>query len=61
LKQRVYANKSRTLDELRANIRREIAEIKPAMLKKVYDNFEKRLENCIACNGHHLADIIFGK
>lgn len=61
LKQRVYANKPRTLDQLRANIWREIAEIKPAMLKKVYDNFEKRLENCIACNGHHLADIIFGK
>ncbi|XP_011174380.3 uncharacterized protein LOC105206592 isoform X2 [Solenopsis invicta] len=61
LKQRVYANKPRTLDQLRANIRREIAEIKPAMLKKVYDNFKKRLENCIACNGHHLADIIFGK
>ncbi|XP_039307110.1 uncharacterized protein LOC120358168 [Solenopsis invicta] len=61
LKERVYANKPRTLDQLRVNIRREIAEIKPAMLKKVNDNFEKRLENCIACNGHHLADIIFGK
>ncbi len=61
LKQRVYVNKPRTLDQLRTNIETEIANISPAILQKVFKNFEKRLENCIECNGHHLNDVIFKK
>jgi len=61
LKQKVYVTKPRTLDELRTNIEEEISKITPALLNKVFENFEKRLDNCIAHNGHHLNDIIFSK
>lgn len=59
LKARVYTNKPRTLDDLKEAIRQEIANMSPAMLGKVFDNFSARLEECMAQNGHHLKDIIF--
>jgi hypothetical protein len=61
LKQRVYVNKPHTLDQLRTNIETEIANISPAILQKVFKNFEKRLENCIERNGHHLNNVYFKK
>jgi len=61
LKQRVYVTKPRTLDELRTNIEEEISKITPALSNKVFENFQKRLDNCIAHNGYHLNDIIFSK
>ncbi len=56
---RVYMNKLHTLAELRANIECKIHLITPALLKKLYENFEKRLENCIEHNGEHLSDTVF--
>ncbi len=59
LKVRVYINKPHILAELWANIECKIRLITPALLKKVYEHFEKRLENCIEHNGEHLSDIVF--
>ncbi len=59
LKSRVYVTKPRTLEQLKTNIRREIGLINKAMLKRVYENFEKRLEDCIETEGHHLTGVIF--
>lgn len=59
LKSKVYVNKPQTIQHLKDNIRHEIEEIQPEMLKDVMKNALKRAESCIANRGHHLADIIF--
>jgi hypothetical protein len=61
LKGKVYADKPATLQQLKANIRREIAAIEPETLKKVMENAEKRADLCVASGGGHLADVIFKK
>ncbi len=57
LKLRVYCNKLRTWAVLKQNISEEIAKIPRKMLKDVYSNFVKRLENCLEHDGQHLSDI----
>ncbi len=59
LKSRVYCNKPRTLATLKQNISKEIAKIPCKMLKDVYSNFVKRLENCLEHDSQHLSDIVF--
>lgn len=59
LKSKVYANKPRTLEDLKEAIGQVIASIPNEMLSKVFDNFAARLEECMHMNGHHLNDIIF--
>lgn len=59
LKSKVYANKPKTLDELKNNIRAEIAAISPATLANVMQNAKKRAEFCLRNNGGHLIDIVF--
>mgnify|MGYP003623301927 CR=1 FL=1 len=59
LKERVYRDKPRTLDELKRAIRREVQQINQETLERVWGSFTCRLENCIRANGHHLKDIIF--
>ncbi len=59
LKSKVYINKPRDLEQLRANIERESAAISNEMLKKVTENFRKRTEDAIKNKGGHLRDIIF--
>ncbi len=44
---------------LENNIHGEITKIPQAMLKNVFANFIKRLENCLAHHGELLSDIIF--
>lgn len=61
LKGKVYANKPDSLQQLKANIREEIAKITPEMLEKVMKNAEKRADMCVAAGGSHLPDIIFKK
>ena len=59
LKSRVYANRPRTLQDLKANIRAEIANISNDMLEKIMANARSRLTQCIDNGGRHLPDMIF--
>ncbi|GFT13567.1 hypothetical protein TNCV_3830461 [Trichonephila clavipes] len=55
----VYADKPQTLDHLRDNIRRVIADIRPQMLEKVIENWTSRLDYIRAGRGSHMPEIIF--
>ena len=59
LKSRVYAHKSRTLNDLKEAIQQEIRPIDRQFLARVMEDFKERLENCIQEDGRHLTDIIF--
>ncbi|XP_037731463.1 uncharacterized protein LOC119562373 [Drosophila subpulchrella] len=59
LKSKVYVNRPRTLEELKDNIREEIAAIPAEMLAKTMENAAKRAQYAINARGGHLKDIIF--
>lgn len=61
LKSKVYVNKPKTLEELKTNIRQEIAAIPVEMLKKTMENAAKRAQYAVQAKGDHLRDIIFKK
>ena len=48
-----------TVEELKDNIREEIAAIPAEMLAKTMENAAKRAQNAINASGGHLRDIIF--
>ncbi|GFT02125.1 transposable element Tc3 transposase [Trichonephila clavipes] len=51
VKSLVYADKPQTLDHLKDNIRRVIADIRPQMLEKVIENWTSRLDYIRASRG----------
>lgn len=59
LKSRVFNNRPRTLDDLKTNIREEVANIPVDMLERVMRNTRNRFVQCIDNGGRHLADMIF--
>ncbi|GFS73560.1 uncharacterized protein TNCV_3742541 [Trichonephila clavipes] len=59
LKLLVYADKPQTLNHLKDNIRRVIADIRPQMLGKVIENWTSRLDYIQASHGSHMPEIIF--
>lgn len=59
LKAKVYRDKPRTIAELKTAIRNEIDLVPRDMLERVMQNFQERLQECIAKDGRHLSDIIF--
>ena len=59
LKSRVYVNRPRTLQDLKANMQEEIANIAPAMLVGVMTNARNRFAQCMENGGRHLPDVIF--
>lgn len=59
LKSRVYINKPQTLVALKENIRQEIENLSPEVLRTVMENVVKRAQICINSGGSHLTDIIF--
>ena len=61
LKSRVYAEKPRSIPELKEAIQREIQAIPQHMLEDSMRNFRERLESCVQSQGHHLRDVIFSK
>ena len=61
LKSKVYVNKPHTLEELKTNIRQEIAAIPVKMLKETMENAAKRAQYAVEAKGDHLRDIIFKK
>ncbi|GFV20088.1 transposable element Tc3 transposase [Trichonephila clavipes] len=54
VKSLVYADKPQTLDHLKDNIRRVIADIRPQMLEKVIENWTSRLDYIRASRGSRL-------
>ena len=61
LKERVFINTPRTLEELKNNIKQEIRNIQPPILEAVMENLMERARLCEEKNGHHLKDVIFHK
>ncbi|GFV16653.1 uncharacterized protein TNCV_4418401 [Trichonephila clavipes] len=59
VKSLVYADKPQTLDHLKDNIRRVIADIRPQMLEKVIENWTSRLDYIRASHGSPMPEIIF--
>ncbi|GFS47820.1 DUF4817 domain-containing protein [Trichonephila clavipes] len=59
VKSLVYAIKPQTLDHLEDNIRRVIADIRPQMLEKVFQNWTSSLDYIRASRGSHTPEIIF--
>jgi hypothetical protein len=61
LKEKVYAHRPHTIQELKDCIREEIQRIPVSMLRKVMDKVRQRAEMCLTSSGAHLSDIIFKK
>jgi hypothetical protein len=59
VKSRVYTNKSQTIPELKAEIRRVIGETEPQLYGNVMESFVKRARVCQQSHGGHLSDIVF--
>lgn len=59
LKERVYINKPKTLQQLKENIQEEIGNLSPEVLKKVMENAIERTRICSNSEGGHLTDVIF--
>lgn len=59
LKGKVYRNKPKTLDELKRNISREMAQIDSGMLHRAVGSFRKRLEELKEVKGGYLKKTIF--
>ncbi|GFX60512.1 uncharacterized protein TNCV_1182311 [Trichonephila clavipes] len=59
VKSLVYADKPQTLDHLKDNIHRVIADIRPQMLEKVIENSTFRLDYIRASRGSPMLEIIF--
>jgi transposase len=53
LKERVYKNAPRNLEQLRANITAEILAIQPPLLQNVFKSFSNRLNMCQLVEGGH--------
>lgn len=59
LKSLVYVDRPQTIDHLKNNIRDATANIPIDMLRRVDENFKKRLNQCMRDEGRHLTDVIF--
>ena len=60
LKDRVFQWRIMTIQELKQAIVDEVAAIDD-LWRRVYGNFQTRLQQCIDVNGGHLPDVIFRK
>lgn len=58
LKDKVYKNRPKTLDELADAIRKAISEIPADMLRRANEGAEKRLRMCVVTGGHHIENVI---
>ena len=56
LKSVVYNPLPKTLDDLKANLEREIKNITPQVLNSVFCNFKKRCDLVLAADGGHIED-----
>ena len=53
LKAKVYTPWPRNLDELEANIRREVANLQPAMVARALMDIKSRARKCLNAGGGH--------
>jgi hypothetical protein len=53
LKGRVYQNKPRTIDALKANITEEIQAVIADVLARTFQNMARRVQSCMDANGAH--------
>ena len=56
LRSKIYSQKTKNIDDLKVNIKREIRSIKPEVLISTFQNLEKRLKKVIDVNGGHIED-----
>ncbi|KAJ4438410.1 hypothetical protein ANN_14355 [Periplaneta americana] len=61
LKSRVYQDRPRTIQDLKRNIRTEVAAISPNVFQRVMRSLPLRLQECADNDGHHLRNTIFKK
>ena len=59
IKSLVYANKPTTLDDLKDNIQREIANVPIEMCSRVVENWVQRIDRCKRARGGHMTNIEF--
>ena len=59
IKSLVYANKPATLDDLKDNIEREIANVPVEMCVRVVENWAQRIDRCKWARFGHMTDIEF--
>jgi len=57
LKDRVFWRRIVTIQELKQAIVDEVAAINEDLRRRVYGNFQARLQQCIDVNGGHLLDV----
>jgi len=57
LKDRVFRRRIMTIQEFKQAIVDEIAAIDEDLRRRVYGNFQTRLQQCIDVNGGHLPDV----
>ena len=58
LKRRVYQNKPRTIDALKANITQEIQAVTPDVLARTFQNMARRVQSCLDANGGHFQHML---
>ena len=61
MKEKLYAHRPHTVQELKDCIREKIQGMPVNMMRKVMDNIRQRAKICLTSNGAHLSDIIFKK
>jgi len=59
LKGRVYQNKSRTIDALKANITEEIQAATADLLARTFQNVARQIQSCLGANGGHLQHMLW--
>jgi len=58
LKGRVYQNKPRTIDALKANITEEIQAVTADLLARIFQNMACRVQSCLDANGGHFQHVL---
>jgi len=58
LKGRVYRNKPRTIDALKANITGEIQTVTADLLARTFQNIARRVQSCLDANDGHFQHIL---
>ena len=61
LKDRLFRRRIMSIQELKQAIVDKVAAIDEDLRRRVYGNFQTRLQQCIDVNGRHLPDVIFRK
>jgi len=58
LKGRVYQNKPRTIDALKANVTEEIQAVTADVLARTFQNIPRRVQSCLDANGGHFQHML---